>query len=233
MVIEPIRRLFMSPYRSIFAPGLHARPGGADHRRRLGDRPLHRARARGARRRGRDRRPQGRQARRGPGRDRGRRRRLLDPCVRHPRRGAGAVDGRGRARAPRPHRRARQQRRRPVPRAAVGDQRQGLGRGRAQQPDRRLPVRARMRQPVDAEGADGARAAEAERRRDRQHHRRHVGRHAGHGPLGRGARRHAQLHRDGGARVGAGARQRRRAGLDRVERHGPLPARDGGDGCAA
>ncbi len=74
---------------------------------------------------------------------------------------------------------------------------------------------------------------QAERRRDGQHHRRHVGRHAGHGPLGRGARGHAQLHRDGGTRVGAGANQRRRAGLDRVERHGPLSARDGDDGCAA
>ena len=83
----------------------------------------------------------------------------------------------------------------------------------------------------EADGSPGGRTAE--RRRGGEHHRRHVGRHAGHGPLGRGARRHAQLHRDGGARVGAGARQRRRAGLDRVERHGPLPARDGDRGCAA
>ena len=46
-----------------------ARPGGARHRRRLGHRPLHRARAGGARRRGRDRRPQGRQARTRCGRE--------------------------------------------------------------------------------------------------------------------------------------------------------------------
>ncbi len=63
------------------------------------------------------------------------------------------------------------------------------------------------------------------RGRDRQHDRRHVERHAGHGALGRGARRHAQLHRDRGARVGADARERRRAGLDRFERARPLSRR--------
>ena len=63
--------------------------------------------------------------------------------------------------------------------------------------------------------------------RDRQHDCRHVERHARHGTLGRGARRHAQLHRDGGARVGAGPRQRRRAGLDRLERARPLSAGNG------
>ena len=40
------------------------------------------------------------------------------------------------------------------------------------------------------------------RRRDRQHRRRHVARHARHGPLGRGARGHGQLHADRGGRVG-------------------------------
>ena len=56
-------------------------------------------------------------------------------------------------------------------------------------------------------------------RRNRQRHRRHVARHADHGALGRRTRRHAELHRNRGLRVGAGARQRRRAGLDRLERH--------------
>ena len=65
-----------------------------------------------------------------------------------------------------------------------------------------------------------------QRRRDRQHDRRHVERHARHGPLRRGARRHAQFHRDGSARVGAGARQCRRARLDRLQRHGPVSAGD-------
>ncbi len=66
----------------------------------------------------------------------------------------------------------------------------------------------------------------SERRRDREHDRRHVERHARHGPFGRGARRHAQFHRDRRARMGAGARERGRARLDRVVRPRSLSARD-------
>ena len=61
---------------------------------------------------------------------------------------------------------------------------------------------------------------------DRQHRRRHVARHAGHGPLGRRARGHGQLHADGGGRMGVvgRARQRGGAGLDRLLGHRPLSA---------
>ena len=83
---------------------------------------------------------------------------------------------------------------------------EGLGRGGAHQPDRRLPDGARVLHAID----------EAARRRDREHDRRHVERHARHGAFGRGARRHAQLHRDRRARMGAGARQRGRARMDRL-----------------
>ena len=92
----------------------------------------------------------------------------------------------------RPHRRPRQQRRRPVPGAARRHLAEGLGDRGAHQPHRRLPDGARVLHAVDARA----------RRRDRQHRRRHVERHAGHGPLRRGARRHGQLHRDGGAANG-------------------------------
>ena len=126
---------------------------------------------------------------------------------------------RGRARGARrfrPDRFPRQQCGRTVRLAAGEDFRQGLGRRGAHQPDRRLPDGARSLRAMD----------EAARRRDREHDRRHVERHARHGPFGRRARRHAQLHRDRGARMGAGARQRGRAGLDRVVRARPVSARD-------
>ena len=135
------------------------RPGRPRHRRRLGHRPLHRARAGVARRAGGDRRPHAGKARGGEARDRGRRRTLLGARRRHPRRGRGAGDGGGGARGPRPDRCPGEQRRRPVPLAAGGDQRQGLGRGGAQQPHRRLPDGARVHHPVDARGRRQRRAA--------------------------------------------------------------------------
>ena len=127
----------------------------------------------------------GRTARQARGRrsgDRGRRRQGALLRVRHPRGDPGARHRAGRARRDRPHRRPGEQRRRAVRRTARRDQPEGLGHGGAQQPDRRLPVRARVLHAVDG----------GPRRRDRQRGRRLLGQHAGHGALGRGARGHGR-----------------------------------------
>jgi hypothetical protein len=109
----------------------------------------------------------------------------------------------------------------------------GWDRGGPQQPARHLPVLARGLSPVDGSA----------RRRDRQHARRHLGAACPDGPFGRGTRRRAapsprRRPANGGhagVRVNAG-----RAGLDRVERDGPLrrgvsqgPARPAAKGAAA
>ena len=110
----------------------------------------------------------------GEGRDRGGRRHLRDPCLRHPRRSAGEGSGGGdRRRAT-----AASMAWSTMPAASsprrCGDQRQGLRRRRAQQPHRRLPRQPRGLYPVDA----GA------RRRHREHGRRLCGRLAGMGHSG-------------------------------------------------
>ena len=144
------------------------------------------------------------------------------PRLRHPRRRAGLRHGGGRARRARPHRRPGEQRRRPVSRAAARHLAEGLGGGGAHQPHRRLPRGARMLPPLDGEA----------RRRHGQHERRHVGRHAGHGALRRGACRHGELHRVGRLRMGGlrRARERRGAGLDRLQRLRDLSAGSAGVG---
>ena len=93
--------------------------------------------------------------------------------LRHPRGGGGQGDRRRHPEGARPHRRPRQQCRRPVPGAARGHLAEGLGDGGAHQPHRRLPDGARVLHAMDARA----------RRRDRQHRRRHVERHAEHGPF--------------------------------------------------
>ena len=119
----------------------------------------------------------------------------------------GRIDGAG------------QQRRRPVPVAAGDDQRQGLGRGRAQQPHRRLPDGARVRHLQWMARRSGGAIV-------------NIIADMWGGMPGMG--------HSGAARAGmvsftetaalewaqAGARQRGRAGLDRLQRHGPLSARD-------
>ena len=229
---ETIRRLpFMSPYRSIFAPGLLrgqvalVTGGGSG----IGRCTAHELAALGAAVA-----IVGRNADKldgGAARDRGRRRHLLDPRLRHPRRSAGAATVAAVI--------ARHGRIDALVNNAGGQFHAPLAAISAKGWD--AVVRNNLtggflfaRECVDQWMLKTpAHAAAAERRRDRQHHRRHVGRHAGHGPLGRGARRHAQLHRDGGARVGAGARQRGRAGLDRVERAWTTTRPRWRDSCAA
>ena len=75
---------------------------------------------------------------------------------------------------------------------------------------------------------------QAARRRHRQHRGRHLGFHAEHGPQRRRARRHGELHRNRGGRVGAQrrSRERGRARLHRLQRHGPLSAGGGAPCCA-
>ena len=70
--------------------------------------------------------------------------------LRHPRGGGGQGDGRRDPDGARPHRRPRQQCRRPVPGAARGHLAEGLGDGRAHQPHRRLPDGARVLHAMDA-----------------------------------------------------------------------------------
>ena len=128
--------------------------------------------------------------------------------LRHPRRGGGEGRGDRHPRRARPHPRPGQQRGRPVPGPARWHLGQRLAGGDRQQPHRRLPDGARVLHAVHAHA----------RRRDRQHAGRHVARHAGHGPQRRGARRHAQLHRDRGLRMGrrCGSTPWRRAGSPRA-----------------
>ena len=208
----------MPSYRSDLPARPLRRPGRHRHRRRLRDRPLHRARAGRARRRvaivGRNVDKLDARARR----DRSRRRGMLDAMsATSARKTRCARPSRAVLERPRPHRRPRQQRRRPVPVAARADQREGLGRGRAQQPDRRLPGRARMRDAVD--GATTA-APIVNIIADMWHGMPGMG-HSG-------AARAGMLNfTETAALEWAPVRdQRRRARLDRVERHGQLPAAD-------
>ena len=180
-------------YQSIFRARPVRRPGDHRHRRRQRHRALHRARAGRAGRHGGAGRPQAGEARHGRRRDRRGRRHGVGPPVRHPRGGDG-------------------QRRRSPPSSATHGRIDGLvNNAGGQFPAPLEDISQKGWETVVRTNLTGGflMARECYTQwmrehggRDRQHRRRHVARHAGHGPLGRRAGRHGQLHRDGGGRVG-------------------------------